>query len=438
VIQLLGVALSLIAVFEARLATAARPAALSGLDDFYPSLDALYRDLHSHPELSGQERETAAKLAVRLRAAGFEVTEGVGGHGIVGVLANGGGRTVLVRADMDALPIKEATGLPYASAVVATNAAGEEVPVMHACGHDIHMAAWVGAAELLAAARESWRGTLVFVGQPAEETLTGARAMIDDGLFERFPRPDFALAIHDTSQLPAGAISVLDGPVAAAANGVRITFHGRGGHGAYPHATIDPIVIAARTVVTLQTIVAREINPFDTAVVSVGTFSAGQKLNVIPDDATIELTVRSFKPDVQSHLLRAIERIARAEAAAAAAPREPTVTVLETDAAHVLVSDPEATTHVRVALQNALGEGRIVAGVPGMSSEDFGEFGTAAGVPSVQLRVGASDAEALAAANAAGRTLPGPHNAGFAPAREPTIRGGVEAYTIGTLALLNR
>ena len=331
------------------------PAELAGLDALYPSLDALYIDLHKNPELSLHEEKTAAKLAARLRALGFEVSEHVGGHGIVGVLKNGQGPAVLVRTDMDALPIKEQTGLAYASSVSTRNAAGEAVPVMHACGHDIHMTSWVGAATLLARAKDRWHGTLVFVGQPAEELLQGAELMIKDGLLTRFPKPDFVLGVHDTQVLPSDQIGVVAGPASAASNAVDITFYGKGGHGASPHRTIDPLLIAARTVVTLQTIVSREVNPFDPAVVTVGTFHAGSKRNVISDDAKLELTVRSYKPEVQKQLLAAIERIAKAEAAAARAPREPAVVVDAREASEVVFNDPALAARLTTALRRDSG-----------------------------------------------------------------------------------
>jgi hippurate hydrolase len=294
--------LGVIALLGFQSAAAQNPSELSGLEALYPSLDAVYIDLHKNPELSLHEERTATKMASRLRDLGFEVMEHVGGNGVVGVLGNGQGPTVLVRTDMDALPIKEKTGLSYASTVVVKSDADESVPVAHSCGHDIHMASWVGAATLLARSKDRWRGTLVFVGQPAEEALQGAEAMVRDGLFTRFPKPDYVLAIHDTHLLPAGQIGVVSGPSSAASNAVDITFYGKGGHGAAPHLTIDPLLIAARTVVTLQTIVAREVNPFDPAVVTVGTFHAGTKRNVIADEAKIELTVRSYKPEVQKQL----------------------------------------------------------------------------------------------------------------------------------------
>jgi hippurate hydrolase len=431
-------ALGGIALFGWQNARAQSPPELSGLDGVYPSLDALYIDLHKNPELSLHESKTAAKLAARLRDLGFEVTEHVGGNGVVGVLRNGAGPTVLVRTDMDALPVKEKTGLSYASTIVVKSDAGESVPVMHACGHDIHMASWVGAATLLAHSRDQWHGTLVFVGQPAEEVFQGAKAMIDDGLLTRFPRPDFILAIHDTNLLPAGQIGVQSGPSASASNAVDITFYGKGGHGASPHLTIDPLLIAARTVVTLQTIVAREINPLDPAVVTVGTFHAGTKRNIIADEAKIELTVRSYNPAVQKHLLESIERIAKAEAAAAGAPRDPSVVVDAKEASEVVVNDPATAARLASALRRAMGESQVVSFPPSTASEDFGVYGRVAGVPSIMLRVGAIEPAEFATAKAAGKTLPGPHSPLFAPDRERTIHTGVTAFTVSALELLGQ
>ena len=428
-------------VFAAMVLVGVRPAfgdgplELAGLQALYPSLDSLYIDLHKNPELSSHEEKTSAKLAARLRSLGFDVTEHVGGFGVVGVLKNGSGPTILVRTDMDALPIKEETGLAYASTTTARNDAGVSVPVMHACGHDIHMASWIGAATLLARSRDRWHGTLVFVGQPAEEIVQGAERMIKDGLLTRFPRPDFVLGLHDSNVHPAGQIGVVSGPTYAASNAVDITFYGKGGHGAMPHLTIDPLLIAARTVVTLQTIVSREVNPFDPAVVTVGTFHAGSKRNIIADEAKLELTVRSFKPEVQKHLLAAIERIARAEAAAARAPREPSVVVDPREASEVVFNDPALAARLTTALQRGLGAANVVAGEPLSASEDFGAFGRAAGVPSVQLWIGAVAPAEFAKAKASGSTVPGPHSPLFAPDREPTIKTGVAAYTLSVLEL---
>jgi hippurate hydrolase len=419
-------------------AFAAGPLELAGIDALYPSLDALYCDLHKNPELSLHEEKTAAKLAERMRALGYEVTERVGGYGIVCVLRNGKGPTVMVRTDLDALPIKEQTGLPYASTATATNDAGETVSLMQACGHDVHMTSWIGAATLLAKAKDRWHGTLVFVGQPAEEKLQGAETMVKDGLLTRFPKPDFVVGLHDTNLQPAGQIGVLAGPVFAASNAVDITFYGKGGHGAMPHRTVDPIVMAARTVVTLQTIVSREVNPFDPAVVTVGTFRAGTKRNIIADEAKLELTVRSYKPEVQKQLLAAIERIAKAEAAAARAPKEPLVVVDSKEASRVVFNDPALTARLEKAFRRALGEAAVATSQPSSGSEDFGVFGEAAGVPSVQLRVGTVEAGEFAKAKAEGRDTPGLHTAKFAPEREPTIRGGVSALTLSVLELCGK
>ncbi len=429
-------ALMVIVLLGPRHALADGPSELAGLHALYPSLDSLYIDLHKNPELSLHEEKTAAKLAARLRSLGFEVTERVGGYGIVGVLRNGAGPTVLVRTDMDALPIKEQTGLPYASTTTVKNDAGGTVPVMHACGHDIHMASWVGAATLLARTRDRWHGTLVFVGQPAEEVLQGAESMIKDGLMTRFPKPDFVIGLHDTQVLPAGQIGVVAGPAYAASNSVDIKFFGKGGHGAAPHLTIDPLLIAARTVVTLQTIVSREVNPFDPAVVTVGTFHAGTKRNIIADEAKLELTVRSFKPEVQKHLLAAIERIAKAEAAAAGAPREPEVVVNAHEASEVVFNDPVLAARLTTALRRGLGDANVVPGEPITGSEDFGVFGRVAGVPSIQLSIGAVEPAEFARAKSAGTTVPGPHSPMFAPDREPTISTAVAAFTLSVMELL--
>lgn len=308
-----------------------------------PDAEALYLDLHRNPELSLQERRTSTLLAERLKALGYDVTAGVGGYGVVAILRNGAGPTVLLRTDMDALPVEEKTGLSYASTVTTKNAAGATVPVMHACGHDLHMASWMGTATLMAQHRERWTGTLMLIAQPAEEIGVGASAMLKDGLLTRFPKPSFALAIHD-DVLPAGQIGFTPGYAHAAADAVDITIFGRGGHGAQPENTIDPIVIGARTVLALQTIVARENNPRDPAVVTVGSFQGGTQNNVIPDEVHLLLTVRTYRPEVRKRILSSIERITKAEAMAGGAPREPLI--ITKPAANAEYNDPALTARM--------------------------------------------------------------------------------------------
>jgi hippurate hydrolase len=408
---------------------------LSGLDALYPEMEKLYVDLHQSPELSLHEEKTAAKLADRLRALGFEVTTGVGGTGLVGVLKNGKGPTVLVRTDLDGLPVEERTGLPYASKVTTTDDSGATVSVMHACGHDVHMTSWIGAATLLSRSKDRWRGTLVMVGQPAEEKGGGARLMLADGLYTRFPKPDFALAIHDDASMPAGKVGTISGYALANVDSVDITIFGKGGHGAYPHTTVDPIVIAARTVVALQTIVGRENNPLDPAVVTVGSIHGGTKHNIIPDEVKLQLTVRSYKDDVRKRLLAAIERIARAEAAAAGSPKPPEVKVSEGTPA--TFNEPAVTKRVTDAVVRALGASRVEEHPPVMGGEDFAEYGRA-GVPATLLWVGAVSLKKYDAAKAAGTTLPSLHSSEFAPDPEPTIKTGISTLTLGALELLGR
>src|SRR5437868_8419037 len=388
----------------------------------YPRAEARYLDLHQHPELSFHEVETAAKLATDLRQLGYEVTAGIGRTGIVGVLKNGVGPTVMLRTELDALPVTENTGLPFSSTVRTKDDSGLDVGVMHACGHDIHMAAWLGTASIMATDRTRWRGTLVLIGQPAEELVSGARAMIADGLLTRFPRPDFALAVHDDARTPAGIIGYHAGPILTNADAVTIRIYGRGGHGARPETTVDPIVIAARTVLALQTIVSRENSPFDPAVVTVGAIHGGTKNNIIPDDVTLLLTVRSFTDPVRQHLLAAIERIAKAEAAAAGAPREPKIEHVE--GTYALVNDAELTKRVSAALTRDLGPERAKETPPEMASEDFSEF-QRAGVPVLMLRVGAVEPAKFEAAQKSGTPLPSLHSSLFAPDREPTIKTAI-------------
>jgi len=421
--------------FCASTAQAQSSPALSGLDALYPEMQKLYVDLHQSPELSLHEEKTAAKLAERLRALGFEVTTGVGKTGLVGVLRNGKGPTVMLRTDLDGLPVEEKTGLPYASKVTTTDDSGATVSVMHACGHDVHMTSWIGAATLLSRSKDRWRGTLLMVGQPAEEKGGGARLMLADGLYTRFPKPDFALAIHDDASMPAGKVGWVSGYALANVDSVDVTIFGKGGHGAYPHTTVDPIVIAARTVVALQTIVGRENNPLDPAVVTVGSIHGGTKHNIIPDDVKLQLTVRSYKDDVRKRLLAAIERIAKAEAAAAGSPKAPEVKVSEGTPA--TFNEPAVTKRVADAVERTLGAARVEEHPPVMGGEDFSEYGRA-GVPATMLWVGAVSQKKYDAAKAAGTTLPSLHSSEFAPDPEPTLKTGISTLTLGALELLGK
>lgn len=408
---------------------------LRGLGASITDLATLYTDVHSHPELSMQERRTARVAAARLRAAGFEVTEGVGNTGVVGLLRNGEGPTVMLRADMDALPVKEETGLAYASTVTATDAQGNETPVMHACGHDIHVTWLVGACALMAGARDSWKGTLMAVFQPAEETAAGAQAMIDDGLFERFPRPDVILGQH-VMPLPAGMIASQAGVVTSAGDSFQIRMFGRGAHGSMPQASIDPVVMAASTVLRLQTIVSREVGPSDAAVVTVGALQAGTKENVIPDDATIKLNVRTFDEGVRNRVLEAITRIVNAEAQASGAPRPPEITPL--DHYDLVRNDEHATKVIRDAFHAHFGDARVIHTGPASASEDFGSFGTEWGVPSVFWFIGGVDPDAYARAEQDGRLseIPTNHNPKFAPVIHPTLETGVETLVVASCAWL--
>jgi hippurate hydrolase len=404
------------------------------VDAAYPQSEALYLDIHRHPELSLHELQTAAKLATGLRELGYDVSTGIGVTGVVGVLKNGSGPVVMLRTELDALPVEEKTGLAYASAVRTKDDGGAEVSVAHACGHDVHMAAWMATARIMANARSRWRGTLVMVGQPAEELGNGAQAMLADGLFTRFPRPDFALAVHDDARYPAGMIGYHAGPVLSNADTVNITIYGQGGHGARPETTIDPIVIAARTVLALQTIVSRETSPFDPAVITVGSIHGGTRPNIIPDQVKLELTVRTFTEPVRQHLLSAIDRIARAEAAAARAPREPLVEHLAA-VAHALINDPELTQRVSTALLRELGPTQVRDLPPEMASEDFAEYHLA-GVPTLQLRVGAVAQATFDASIRSGATLPSLHSPFFAPDRGPTIRAAITAEVLALRELM--
>ncbi|NUT91806.1 MAG: amidohydrolase [Saccharothrix sp.] len=398
------------------------------------NLADLYRDLHQHPELAFAETRTASVAARELRAAGFETTEGVGGTGVVGVLRNGDGPTVLLRADMDALPVEEKTGLPYASTAVA-----DGVPVAHACGHDVHVTCLVGAARRLAAETGGWRGTVLAVFQPAEEVGGGAEAMVEDGLFDRFGKPDVVLGQH-VAPIPAGFLGVRSGPAFAAADTVRVVLHGRGGHGSRPEAAVDPVVMAAATVLRLQTVVSREVAGGDTCVVTVGALHAGTVANIIPDDAELLLSVRSYDPVVRTRVLDAIERIVRAEAAASNAPRDPAVTVLTSFPA--AVNDAGAADRARAALSAVVGAERVVDPGPVTGSEDVGVFATAAGVPLVYWLLGGADPAAFAGAATfdelrhVAATIPANHSPLFAPVISPTLDVGVGALVAAAHAWL--
>jgi amidohydrolase len=410
-------------------------ASSSQIDGVYPQVEALYLDLHRNPELSYHEEKTAAKIADQLRKLGYGVTTGVGGNGVVGILKNGAGPVVMLRAELDALPVPEKTGLPYASHVTTHDDRGVEVPVMHACGHDLHMAIGIGTAALLVQNKDRWHGTFIYVGQPAEERIGGATAMIKDGLFTRFPKPTFAFAVHDSNGLPAGKVGYTPGFSASNADSINVTVYGVGGHGSAPQETVDPIVIAARTIVSWQTIVSREIDPQEPAVITVGAIHGGTKNNIIPDEVLMQLTVRSYKDDVRKHLLASIERIAVAEAEAAGAPKKPLVQVEEGVGA--VYNDPQTTNRLADRLKQVIGDSNVVLGRPIMASDDFAEY-RYGGVPSVMLELGAVNPEKYAEAKKANQPLPGPHSPYFAPDREPSLKTGIEVEMAAILELMGK
>jgi hippurate hydrolase len=419
------------------------------LDQELPSLVSTYKELHAAPELSHHEDKTAALLAGELRGFGYDVTEHVGkypkpewqGHGIVAVMKNGAGPTVLVRADMDALPVEEQTGLPYASHVRTKNDAGVDVGVMHACGHDIHVTTLIGTAKLLAAMKDQWHGTLVLIGQPSEETIDGARAMLADGLYSRIPRPDYALALHDSSELEVGKISYTPGYSLASSTAVDVTIRGRGAHGSRPEVSKDPIVLAAEYILAIQTIVSRENSPFDPAVVTVGSIHGGTKGNIIPDDVHLQLTVRTYKEEVRQHILASLDRIAKGVALAGGVSedRAPIVRASETEATPATYNDPALTAREAAALKKGLGAENVIEDKPVMGSEDFGLFGLEGHqIPTLMLRVGAIDADRIANSKKTGAPLPSLHSALFWPVPEPTIRTGVKAMTLAVMELMKK
>ncbi len=402
------------------------------LDGQIEGLTDLYKHLHAHPELSLREVETAKRIAAELRASGFEVTEGVGELGVVAVLRNGEGPTVLVRSDLDALPVTEATGLPYASKATAAGGDGNPVGVMHACGHDMHMTCLVGVARWLGSHKEAWSGTAVLIGQPAEETIGGARAMLDDGLYSRFPKPDFALALHVAHDLATGSVGYCSGPAMAGSTSVDVLVRGKGGHGAMPHNTVDPIVLAAALVMDLQTIVSREVKPIDPAVVTVGSIHGGSKHNIIPADVRLQLTLRAYSDPVRDQLIEGIQRRARGLAMAHKAP-EPTVAI--SDQTPPTINTPELVAKVVPALQARLGAAKVVAVEPTMGAEDFGLFGEG-GVPTFMFRLGTVPAGRLAEIAARGDSLPSLHSPLYYPDPAPSIRTGVDAMTAAVVGLL--
>jgi len=394
------------------------------VESVFPDAHAWYLDLHQHPELSSHETRTAAALAERLRKLGYEVTENVGGTGVVAIMKNGAGPTVMLRTELDALPVEEQTGLPYASKVRAKDDSGRDVPVMHACGHDVHMATLFGTAAIMAKTKDSWHGTLMLVGQPAEEIITGAQKMVNDGLFTKFPKPDVGVALHDENGIATGQVGITPGYAKATADSIRITVYGKGGHGARPESTVDPVLIAASIAVRLQSIIGREIHPGDAAVITVGYIQAGTKNNIIPDQAQMGLTVRSYKPEVRQHLLAGIERVAKAEAAASGAEKMPLIEKYESTSA--VYNDPVLTKHLAGVLESVVGKGNVVQEDPLMTSEDYSVF-IEQGVPSFYFTLGVADPQKLAAAHASHKELPSNHSPLFAPVIEPALHTGIAA-----------
>ena len=397
----------------------------------YPKLDALYKELHAHPELAFEEVKTAARLAAEMRALGFEVTEKVGKTGLVAIYRNGDGPTIMVRTELDALPMEEKTGLDYASRDKA-NWQGRETFVAHSCGHDIHMANWVGTAKTLVGLKDQWRGTLMFIAQPAEEIVRGARAMLADGLFTRFKKPDFAFALH-AGGFPYGNISYRVGVGSSNVDGLYIKFQGRGGHGAMPHRTIDPVMMAARFIVDVQSVISREKDPTEFGIVSIGSVNSGTAGNIIPDDATVLGTIRSFKPEVRAKMLAGIERTAKAVAAMSDAPA-PDIRIGEGTKA--VINDPAVVATAEKALRAAFGE-KLRLTPANTTSEDFSEF-AAAGVPSMMFNIGIYEPEQWVAANKSGTPMAGNHSPQFAPVLKPTLQTGVIAMTLAVLSAFDQ
>jgi amidohydrolase len=407
------------------------------VDDAYPKAREFYVDIHQNPELSGHEVRTAAKLAAQLRNLGYDVTEHVGGTGIVAILKNGAGPVIMLRTELDALPVEEKTGLPYASNVRSRSDSdsGQDVPVMHACGHDLHMAAILGTAGIMAGTKATWHGTLMLIGQPAEETVSGAKGMIADGLFTRFPKPDAVLALHVGNEFPAGQVGVHSGYTYANADSLRITIYGKGGHGAKPESTVDPIVIAARTILALQTIVSREVKPGETAIVTIGSVHAGARGNIIPDEAVLQGTVRTYKPEIRKQVLAAITRIVKAEAAAAGAPRAPLIEFPESTEA--VYNDPALEQRLKPVLEAALGRDNVETSEPITASEDFSYY-VAQGIPGFYFQLGGAEPGKYAEAKATGVSLPSNHSPLFAPDVDPALHTAIVVEVAVLRNLLNR
>jgi hippurate hydrolase len=429
-----------VALSQTTQVTAIRDEVRTRVGQEYPNLFEFYKDLHGHPELSFHEERSAAHVAEELHKAGFEVTTGLGKYGVVAVLRNGSGPTVLVRSDLDGLPVKEQTGLAYASTVMTKDAQGHEVPTMHACGHDVHMTCLVGVARVLAQLKSAWRGTLVLIGQPAEKMGGGARAMLADGLFQKFPKPNYCLALHDNAEIATGTLGYTPGYAMANVDSVDIVVHGVGGHGAYPHMTKDPIVLAAEIVVALQTIVSREVQPGEPAVVTVGSIHGGTKHNIIPDEVRLQLTVRSYTDEVRQQTLDAIKRIARAEGLVAGLPEDrlPEVTV-EKDFTPATYNDPALNQRIVGVFKQWFGDANVVPRKPSMGGEDFSEYGrTADKIPICMFGVGGVKPEILREGEHTGKALPSLHSPFWAPDPEPTIKTGITAMAAAVLELMGK
>ncbi len=402
------------------------------INDRLQDLVGLYTHLHTHPELSYQEQETSRRMAEELRKTGAEVTNGVGKLGVVGVLKNGPGPVVLVRTDMDALPVVEETGVPYASTARATDRAGQQVGVMHACGHDVHMTCFIGTARWLSDHKDRWSGTVVLVAQPAEEAVGGARSLLDDGLYTRFPKPDFALALHCKADEPVGTVRYCPGPTLASSTSVSITIRGRGGHGAWPHRTVDPIVLAALVIIDLQTIVSREIEPTQAAVVTVGSIHGGTKHNIIPNEVKLQLTLRTFSEAVRRQLIEGIERRVTALARAHRAP-EPTITIEESTPP--TINAPELVERLVPAFVSVLGSSNVAKAAPVMGAEDFALY-SEGNVPICMFWLGTIEPQRINAARAKGEDLPALHSSKYHPDPGPSIATGIRAMTAAVVKLL--